>query len=814
MPSRYERHRGVSGFGTTAEDSAIYASLPQGIKDNLKFLGESYTSIWRLPAVTSATSVQEATDLQAKIIALRASMTQASLQADVAAAYVSPAALDYVKRQKQGYANGYTELARILTLIEARLQNAAAAASGAPLPPPGPSPAMLAAKARFEEAFGKATQYGDQALKASGAGQAAVAQGNYEAAKSQAAIAFGAYQEAQAAKSAVPTAANDEVLLAIARSATIALPQWMATLAQSFVEQAQVAIAPNKPLDATLAKARYARGVVQAQKNDFVTVCETTLATDIFRDAHAFTADTGVFTMLAFEGNCSNENLARIGVRQDLYQRAQIALSQLTAPGLSPSDWGLASLAPRDPARDEIAKIAADWLTTVYNWVSLALFSTNVQPSMLFPAYTTQVGGEGEYLCTRGLPGAVQQVVQNITMLTDTGKTLMQAGLYGPSWMGFYDKSPTGWLTGNFAPQHSAHGDQAMRYSTKEDRYTYPLNIRQNSHPELDAVSPQTMSKSVLKDPWFYWYYGIVGESDFSAYLTPWKAVDTSGSNSSSVALTTGPRAYFDFARAWASVITGTTLFDLVGPSFDWYANNHMQYWNARGLIDYKVSEINTFQRATAAGVAQARGAIAASAINQVGGAMMAIPNPIVQGVGAGIAIVGSLITMGVTKRRAKKRAAASKKPDPLTMRTMTDVGCATFSANLSLPEGLANCAAMLAAGDLQVLAASIADPAATGNLNTSGNSAIVSTAQAVSQTSDPTGTSSLPSTNTAPGSAQAPLQPAPETVAVAAQAQAGLPTPAALPSTLAERAQILPTPVWVGIGALAALLAFRAIKS
>lgn len=561
-----------------------------------------------------------------------------------------------------------------------------------------------------------------------------------------------------------------------------------------------------------LYNARYTRGVVDTYKNDFATVLEESVKKQMYLGGHKYVADVGVYPTLAYEGACTNENLGRMGVRHDLWLRASNALAALTSSNCSPLRWEWSMYAPKSAEREEIASIAADWLSVVYNWVSLALCSVNVQPRFLFPMTTTTVGVSGEYKPSgRNFPTQVLNAISTIEKTAgDAGKALTDSGMLGPAWMGLYDDTPTGWMDCNFAPQPdgAALGLSVSKYRNGSLRNGNPTTWTANI-PLAAAYKPENAGMTMLnktRDPWFLWYYNILASPDCQNLVTEWRINPAQARDANYSRFVVGPRGAFLLAQAWGEYVIGSSVFETAQPSYAWYTNNHMVYWSSLGLLDYTMSEIDSAQRATAAALVQAKGAAAMKAINSTAAAAMAVPNPIVQGVAAGIALVGSLITMGVVKRRAKRKANQVAKPLPLTLRTMTDVACATFGANLKLTPGLEEAARQLMAGDDR--AAPAAAVASTEQ---------ISTVTTVTTANNPAGTSTVTPTNVAPGSGDAtggaPPPPPADQVIAAADNPALLAQPTPPPPTTSASTKTIPTSVWVGIGIITAALLVRSAR-
>ncbi len=814
---------GTRGLGAvTMTFPQVIAAFPPAIR---KIYDEGFTT-GRIDAITDAMSAADAQVIADKLSAIVQQRVAANMRIGMALAY-DPATVnnrDLMDSWKDYYFKQITrdmEAARIAqATAEAKRAAEIAATASSPVPTAITSPAALE-MATMMELSGKLYALCDQADGAMRAGQPVVSANFFESAKAQAALVIASgnkvieFAKASQAANALWWRADEIHRVKAERIIATDIPAlFVRTQANLAMGETKAGSSPTvTEIEVARTKARFSRSIVQAQTNDWAAIYAE-LRDGIYNPGMIFKSDTGVYSVIAFEGACSSENLKRIGIKPDIYVRCQIALQQLCAPGVSPDTWNWAQ-PKKDPIRDEMGKAAADWLQCVYNWVSLAFFCANVEPGMLFPAYTTQLDNDGEHECTRAFPAQVQTVTNNISIASEDGKWLVDNRRIGPSWMGFYDRECTGWLAGNFAPQHSDHRDTAMRYSTKDDVTTYPTAIREYGPPTTDDMDINTIGRNVIINPWYYWYYAIVSSPDCSEYLQKWSLLDRTAIDDTSHGMCVGPKGMFLLAKAWSNVVTSTTLFDILGPSYDWYTNNHMNYWSARGLIDYPTGEINTIQRAAAAAVVEGRGQTAQQIVGAIGGAMMVVPNPIVQGIGAAITLVGSLVTMGVTKRRAKKAANESKKPLPLTLRTMTDAGCATFGATLSLPEGLANCAAMLIAGDNAAAHTAITSADTTGVLTSQGGQAAISTASAPALVDLPTGSSTItpspPALVPGPdGQMVAPPQPSPALVTAVAQIQSNLPIPTAMPPAVAPRAQLLPTPVWVGIGAFAAIILVR----
>ena len=291
------------------------------------------------------------------------------------------------------------------------------------------------------------------------------------------------------------------------------------------------------------------------------------------------------------------------------------------------------------------------------------------------------------------------------------------------------------------------------------------------------------------EDPWFFWYYNILSSEACENTVTRWKRQYKGTGDNHDTFYTPGPRGSFELARAWGETIVSSTSFDTFGDSFEWYGSNHIEYWKSLGVLEYSVGEISAAQRTVAAARVEAKGAIAASTINQVAGAVMTVPNPIVQGVAAGCAILGSIITMSICKRRKRKKAAQAKKPLPLTLRTMTSVECSTFSGETTLETQMAEAARQILNGDqlsLQIptTAANSAPP--------------VVNVTRPPETVAPLGTSTTPPVNLTPGASVAPPLPTPSAVDAAASNAVVTTVPTPVSVTTSDSP---PTWVWIGGG-------------
>ena len=544
-----------------------------------------------------------------------------------------------------------------------------------------------------------------------------------------------------------------------------------------------------------ISPARKAGKVTEIYRNQLATLIDTTIKTEITGPALLLRTDTGVFRMMASEGSCTAETLARIGVRHDLYLRAQIVLADLVKPENYPGNWNWWPVQGRDE-KAEMARLACDWLSLVHSWVSVALFAGNIQPAMLYPASTTTVG-TGEFLPGKKMvPSKVSSALNVIAGVGGDLATehILGKEMYGPMWMGFYDTGEaTGWLEGNFAPQRDrVQSLLATSDQVRDVDYSFPSNWDLNCPPSVKNDPEHQGWKKTIKaaeDPWFFWYYNILSSEACENTVTRWKRQYKGTGDNHDTFYTPGPRGSFELARAWGETIVSSTSFDTFGDSFEWYGSNHIEYWKSLGVLEYSVGEISAAQRTVAAARVEAKGAIAASTINQVAGAVMTVPNPIVQGVAAGCAILGSIITMSICKRRKRKKAAQAKKPLPLTLRTMTSVECSTFSGETTLETQMAEAARQILNGDqlsLQIptTAANSAPP--------------VVNVTRPPETVAPLGTSTTPPVNLTPGASVAPPLPTPSAVDAAASNAVVTTVPTPVSVTTSDSP---PTWVWIGGG-------------
>lgn len=518
--------------------------------------------------------------------------------------------------------------------------------------------------------------------------------------------------------------AEEQVKIAAAAAAFAASAQKSgdADLAAKFSAQAQqnisnanqlmtTIVAPTETRDVTKitydAQTVQARGVVDAYTASFNDTVATLVKPQLFPDgAQQFKADIQTWAMIQYPSAllpCSAENTARVGIRADIYARAQQALAQLLV--VKPAYSGL-SMPMGSVEREYASRLTADWFTIVYSWVSLAYFATNVQPQFLLPANPTTTmtdadGKPGVLLPDRALPPLMQSVLNELRgapqpvdygdkevakdpWLKHIDRTVTKL-FVGPLWMGFYDADgPTGWLTGDFAPQYDSRTANDM-LGNESDR------VRPQNLMPTDRTTTQ-IKNDLRSGAWHFWYQQCLHSNpeDTTFVWRRWEARVVREDDYEWYTYTSIYGAA-RMAEGWIRSILETSLADHTINATLWYISNHVTYWAERGLIDLSIDEAKEYQVGAAQAQVDAKAQAAQQTILQVGGAVTAVAssNPIALGVTLAATTLATGITSLVAMRRKKKAGNKADVMQPLVLRTLSDVPCATFDRGGSLPAAL-----------------------------------------------------------------------------------------------------------------------------
>lgn len=396
---------------------------------------------------------------------------------------------------------------------------------------------------------------------------------------------------------------------------------------------------------------------------------------------------------------CTTENMRKVGFRPDIWNAAQVNLARLYSATLHGQfvdelpPWGSVE-------RDDIARLFADWYIAVMSWVSLAAYSTNMQPAFLCvdPPLNSEAGSltptrtAGTGL---GLPQPLETLRNEIKGLGAVGQayanTRIDKGMWGPSWMGFYDRAEaTGWLTGDFTPARDPAAI-AARNGNGGVTEVWPKDAH-GFYPPNDPAGKWSSLRNNIDQPWFQVYYSVLyyGWGDL---LGEWQAKDTTGTNSVASHYLLGPQSLLRTGRAWCDWVTSQTCMDVILDTVTWYSHDYMNYWKAKGLGGVPPAQALAMQREVNAQrlavkeqkVEQTVGAITQTAV-ALTVALASVP------VAGQIAAGCALLVFGVTKlilwRRRRKQVAVPLM-QPVMMRQLSDSVCNYFPPGQTLEGSL-----------------------------------------------------------------------------------------------------------------------------
>lgn len=434
-----------------------------------------------------------------------------------------------------------------------------------------------------------------------------------------------------------------------------------------------------------------------------------------------FEFEAAVWKMIQYPESvyaCNDENVRKTTFPADIYAACQVALANLlVAAELPPLKGALAPITHFTPGmgvdantpRTAQAKQIADWLTCVYSWVSLAMFTTNVQPAMLFPAQTNPVPG-GQAMPQRtpgagGLPNALVTAFNEMHAAiepynaefkkkfpADAIRTSYEKSvMVGPAWMGFYDTAEaTGWLDGKFTPQT----DPRIKYLVSEEACApYGATAGKNIH---SSYTKQAIRKLIAGEngAWWFWYFTFATAPSKDDTLLGWHRFDTTGVDRTYSYLMPGPAAIIMQAKGWAKMVLDTAIADHVTNAVLWYGSNYIPYWqnklgdnaelSAGEVADYQTAARDAEQRVKQQANTQVVGTMTGTGVSIA----MSI-NPIAGAVAAGCAILAKGIMALFQWRRRKKKKPPVELMQPLMLRTISNEECAFFSKDKSLPESL-----------------------------------------------------------------------------------------------------------------------------
>lgn len=415
-----------------------------------------------------------------------------------------------------------------------------------------------------------------------------------------------------------------------------------------------------------------------------------------------YKAEPETWVMLQYPSGlrpCNLENQLMSGTRTDLYNRAQDALAQLMQV---PPKWSQLQAPLGSQDRNIAAGVAADWFMCVYGWVSLAFFATNVQPRFLLPDAPGQTildaqGVVGQIAPNRLGAGSIcpPEIITAINELKGGGVAMSSQGMIdkimsktalGPMWMGFYDKGEaSGWQTATFAPQY----DELWVNEYKMDRIR-PKNFAEGTTTNASGAK---IAKD-MQNPWYFWYYMFLHALPEDGSVYAFTEVDEGAAGRDKyqgVIPVPGTYTTINMALGWCRLIVTKSITDHVMDAMEWYTNNHVGYWAARGLVESTIDEARGFARTAATAKIDANGQSAQRTIDAVGGAVIAVAS--VNPISLVIAVAAVAIAKGIcalfTMRRKKK---AKKKVDamqPLVFRTLAEMPCTAFDPSMTLPATL-----------------------------------------------------------------------------------------------------------------------------
>lgn len=398
---------------------------------------------------------------------------------------------------------------------------------------------------------------------------------------------------------------------------------------------------------------------------------------------------------------CNADNMKKVSFRGDLWLAAQMNLARLYAAAEgAPFAPGSALPLVGTAERRYVAALFADWYTAVMSWVSLAAYATNIQPAFLCPdSPTTLVSDDGLLLPTRtvgdGLPAdldSVRREIKAFTKDTTTGPwfdaTYIAKGVWGPMWMGYYDKGEaTGWLAGDFKLLRDPAALD-LQQGAGQVNMIWPNRAAR----PLPANTTWSTVRNRITDPWYEVYYSLLW-FDFSDVLADWRQNDTSGRDTVRTRWLLGPSGMLRVGKAWAKWVMSRTIMDVILASSSWYATNYMRYWDKRGLVTFSPSQAKTAQEELARQKQLAKQQVAqqtVSAVTSVGVSVAIAVSavPIAGPIAAGAALLITGLTALICKRRRKKKLAVPLM-QPLMLRTLSDPNCNYFKPTDTIESSL-----------------------------------------------------------------------------------------------------------------------------
>lgn len=447
---------------------------------------------------------------------------------------------------------------------------------------------------------------------------------------------------------------------------------------------------------------------------DTATAAATTVGLMIYEELHPpgfqlFEESSGYWKVIQYPESiyaCNTENMKKVSFRGDFWIAAQVSLARCF--DLVRDTPFRAPLPPvGTPERRYVAALFADWYVTVMTWVSMAAYSTNIQPAFLCPDAAlpiTDAAGQSTYapllLPTRtvgdGLPSALATLRNEIKGLTSTGKPgeefadkWLDKGVWGPMWMGFYDRGEaTGWLKREFAP-HEDPIANALKAGNGGVDYVYPNRANRPLPPDSASWS---VVRSRIDNPWYQVYYSLLW-FDFSELIVDWRQHDTTGLNETFTRWMLGPGALLQIGKAWARWVCEQKIMDVIVTSASWYSTAYFSYWNSKGLLSFSPSQSRDAQIAIAKQKQALKQQTAMSAVNTVTnvGVQLTValaPVPWAGAVAAGCALLISGIGALICRRRRKKKVSVPLM-QPLMLRSLSNPECNYFAPSDTLEGSL-----------------------------------------------------------------------------------------------------------------------------
>ena len=394
---------------------------------------------------------------------------------------------------------------------------------------------------------------------------------------------------------------------------------------------------------------------------------------------------------------CNTDSMKKISFRGDFWIAAQQNLARLVAASMSPPFTSpLPEIGTKE--REYVAALFADWYMAVLSWVSLAAYSTNIQPAFLCPDSPFALANpKGLQLPTRtagdGLPGDLETLRRELQ--AGHAKFYAQVpgkGNWGPMWAEYGSKGEAvAWLKGDFRPSRDP---QATRIRNGNGGVT---QIRPNDKARRKFYSTVQNWKTVrtnFDDPWYQAYFAVL-YGDFGEPMLEWQALDTTGRNDwSGNHYMYGPASLLRIGQAWAKWVYSQTIMDVIITSSSWYATNYMEFWNAQGLLSYPPSQVASAltnvkrgQQAVKQQTAQRTvGAITSTGVT-IAAAVATVP--VAGTIAAGCALVITGIAALICRRRRKKKLTVPLM-QPLMLRSLSDPNCDYFKPTDTLDQSLA----------------------------------------------------------------------------------------------------------------------------